>query len=225
MPVFTTQQAIDLTIEQYRDKGNLRNLLEAILERYAQVETSIFDLLTKRALDRAEGDMLDIWGEIIGYPRPIVVAEPEDIFTFENPSDLGLGFGSVGNSDLGGRFIGLGLGEGLSLAPDFNYRRRLRAQIVKNKSIGSIPDIEQYIAFVFDAPAVIEEGIGFVRLTFSEFIEPDDRMFIMQNLPVIAGVRVDDVIFGLDFTITDHNGLILTDHDDRQLLGSSNEGL
>lgn len=62
-------RALELIIEQFKEKDNLINFLSSILKPAVSLEGDISDLLTKRWIDTAEGIQLDRLGEIVGEDR------------------------------------------------------------------------------------------------------------------------------------------------------------
>lgn len=58
-----------LLIEQFQPRPNINKLVEIMAGRVQGVENVASDLLTRRAIDTAEGAQLDIVGEIVGQPR------------------------------------------------------------------------------------------------------------------------------------------------------------
>lgn len=57
-------------ITQYRESGQLRGLVGAIVKPIQAIEDALVQLNTQRQLDTATGVNLDRLGDILGFPRP-----------------------------------------------------------------------------------------------------------------------------------------------------------
>lgn len=184
-----SQQAISLLIEQYRSSGRLNALLLAPLNQADAIEDVAQQLRDRLHIDLAEGENLDVIGRVVVQPRPFAPEDPEDVFTFENPLDIGLGFSGIGRDDVGGRWIGLGIVEG-DLLDDIRYRRLLRAKIIRNTTSCTLDDMSAYVNFVLNADSTIISGIGFVDVAINRPLSLYDRRLIEETFPLPAGVRL-----------------------------------
>lgn len=63
------EEAPTLLLDQYKDKPRLKALLLSYIRRVQELEDAIWDVLTKRLIDNAEGAQLDVLGRIVGQRR------------------------------------------------------------------------------------------------------------------------------------------------------------
>lgn len=63
------QQTVDLLLQQFKGKPNWEALLRAWAITIQEVEDMLYDLFTKRSIDTAVGEQLDILGVIVGVSR------------------------------------------------------------------------------------------------------------------------------------------------------------
>lgn len=187
------EQMFNVLIQQYKNSPNFLQFIEIIAEQLQDIQKALCDLWLFRSLDRAFGRQLDIIGEILGYDRPNIVLENNDIFTFENVQDSGLGFGDADNPSVGGRFIGAGINNTFIKLSDVEYKNRLRAKIIKNGAKGNIKDVLNYLELIYNNPVTLTIGTGYIDLEFYNFIPGYEIEFLRGNLPVPAGVRVRNV--------------------------------
>ena len=63
------QAAVDRLVTQYKNKPLIEGFLRSLANPTQDLEDTLWDLLTKRDLDTAEGKQLDVLGEIVGESR------------------------------------------------------------------------------------------------------------------------------------------------------------
>lgn len=63
------EDALKRLLEQFKDKENVRKILEIYLPQIQEIEEAIFDLLFALDIDAMEGAMLDLIGQIVILPR------------------------------------------------------------------------------------------------------------------------------------------------------------
>lgn len=183
------QQAKDLLIQQYREAPDFNAFLEAFTARLQEVEVADDDLLNKRGIDNAVGENLNVIGRIVVLDRPFTDPNPEEIFTFDNPSEIGGPFTDVAGTQIGGYWIGLDPIENQKFS-DAQYRFILRAKIIYNTSDATIPDMHKYIGFVFDAETSIINRIGAIEISVTRPIGRQERIILDRTFPLPAGVRL-----------------------------------
>lgn len=184
-------QVRELLIEQYKDSPNLDVLIGAFATELQDVEVATDDLLNKRSIDTAMGVNLDIIGKIVVLERPYTDPDPEDIFTYENPDDIGGGFTDVPMTQVGGYFIGLNPQQNLRFT-DSQYRYILRSKIIYNTADTTLENMHEYVRFVFgdDVEAVILSDIGIIDVNVSRPIGRQERLVSEKTFPIAAGVRL-----------------------------------
>ncbi len=203
-------QAQDLLIEQYKNSPNLAALLKSITTELQTLDNENVKLLNERSLDTAKGVNLDVIGKIVVLERPYSDPNPEDVFTFENPGDIGGGFTDVPGTEVGGYFIGLNPIDNQKYSDEI-YRFFLRAKIIFNTTNASIADMQRYASFVFGAESSILDGIGYVDVSVARVLGRQERAILDATFPLAAGVRIGQLSYSSEpgafgFTGDDRNG-------------------
>lgn len=204
------QQAKDLLIEQYKKSPNLNGLIGAATAQLQALDDETVKLINDRTLDTARGVNLDVIGKIVVLDRPFTDPDPEEVFTFENPSDIGGGFTDVAKTQQGGYYIGLEAIDN-QLYSDTTYRFILRAKIIFNTTKATLKDMHDYAAFVFDAETIITERIGAVDVNIARPLGKQERQIVEATLPKAAGIRLGYLAFSQEpgafgFAGDDRNG-------------------
>ena len=186
----------ELLIQQYREVPGIRALVNALSVGLRDLDEVYHDLLLRRWIDTAEGETLDIIGRIVGIDRPFAEIDPDEVFTFDNPSGTGLGFSGVDRPDVGGIFIGLGF-FGADLIDDIRFRVLIRAQIIRNTTRATIDDIVEYTQFLFGGNATVIESVGFVDVTIDRPLTRFEARILDETIPVAAGIGLRIRAFAL----------------------------
>ena len=184
-------QAVSRLLTQFRDATTLQGYIKALMSEANPIEMALFDTLTKRGIDTAEGVQLDILGDIVGQSREIVDASALTFFGYVGaPTNVG-GYGSArylseGESTIGTRDL-----------TDEEYRLFIRARVAKNHSSGTINDTVNLVSFIVGSTNIIVTD-GTEPATFSVGVLEDDitanaKIFISQSdlIPKPAGVQID----------------------------------
>jgi hypothetical protein len=188
------KQAKDLLIEQYKDAANLNGVVESGTIQIQSIDNQFLKLLNERGLDTAVGVNLDIIGKIVVLDRPFTDPDPEDIFTFENPADIGGGFTDEIQSQQGGYYIGLDPIDNQQYN-DSLYRFILKAKIIFNTTNATLKDMHEYAAFVFNVESSITERVGAIDLNIARPIGKQERQILEQTFPLAAGIRLGSISF------------------------------
>jgi len=191
------EQAENLLIEQYKSSPNLKSFVQSHSIELQGVEDENLNLLNKRGIDSAEGVNLDVIGKIVVLERPFTDPDPEFIFTFDNPSEVGLGYTNVQKSLQGGYFIGLDPIDNQRY-PDSIYRYTLKAKVIYNTTNASLADMHKYAKFVFDAEALIFERPGVIDINISRPIGKQERGILEATFPRPAGVRIGSLSYSTE---------------------------
>lgn len=64
-------------LSQFNESDLLRKFVEIVLDEVQRLEDLDWEVLTERALDAAEGVQLDIYGQLVGWPRNGVTDDDE----------------------------------------------------------------------------------------------------------------------------------------------------
>lgn len=146
---------------QFEDKPVFDKHLQLLINPHASIRDVFNDLLTKRTIDEARGDQLDIIGRIVGQPRETVVAALIDYFGF-SPNLQAWAFGTVKNPAVGGRFRSLNENiQTIRKLTDQEYRLFIKAKIIKNVGKATAEDVINSVKFILPE-------VNFVYLTEGE---------------------------------------------------------
>jgi hypothetical protein len=203
-------QAQELLIQQYKSSPNLAGLLKSITSELQVLDDENVKLLNERGLDTAKGVNLDVIGKIVVLDRPYSDPDPADVFTFENPSDIGGGFTDVPGTQVGGYFIGLNPIDNQRYSDEI-YRFFLRAKIIFNTTNASLADMQRYADFVFGAESSIIDGVGYVDISVARVLGRQERAIIDATYPLAAGIRIGTLSYSIEagafgFTGDERNG-------------------
>ena len=147
MPTSTRQQdlASSRIATQFSESAKLKSLIASIAVQGDELEDAFASCIDGRALDTAVGTNLDIIGEIVGMSRKALdIGGDFQYFGFSDDT-AAAGFGEAELPDVGGVWYDGDPAYGLSfrIMSDEEYRRLIRAQILKNKSIGTVAEINE----------------------------------------------------------------------------------
>lgn len=193
--------AISRLATQFRESVNLIAYIQALLTEADNIESVIQDLCARYNIDTSSGVNLDIIGAIVGQSREFVDAEIFDYFFLEDIDSPGggpanaKGFGDLNNPSAGGRFIGLGESTiGLRLLTDTEYRKYIRARIIRNNTDCTIESLIEAFKFLFndDTLVTIVEGSTSYTVTIGRLLNADEKAILTNTdlIPKTAGVGV-----------------------------------
>ena len=184
-------QAVSRLLVQFSESPTLQGYLKALMSEANPIEAALFDTLTNRGIDTAEGTQLDILGKIVGQSREVIDASTLTFFGYVGAPTNVAGYG-------GARY----LSEGETLITtrvltDDEYRVFIRARIARNHSKGTISSTVDLLSFMLTSTNIIVVD-GLLPATFSVGILEDDitaneKIFLSQSdlIPKPAGVRID----------------------------------
>jgi hypothetical protein len=188
-------------LEFLQNKGVLNEFLQALIDLETDDYTTALDLLKNRCIPYAVGESLDFLGRIVKQKRVNLNQADKAWFGVDG------GSGYVGRMDTARAWIaGYSIFQDI-VANDPDYRQFIAAKAIKNTvKFCSVPDIQRFVKTAYGiecsvrriAPMVIQivvppsTPIGLI-FTLRKFYTTDgyDYGYI---LPVMAGVRVDDVV-------------------------------
>ena len=178
---------------QYNESENLIGYIRALVEEDDSLEQVFQDVLYKRSIDEGEGVQLDILGSLIGQPRELVDAAIIGYFGFQSAPSA-LGFGTVGDPTIGGRYRSLGEPtNGTRVLSDEEYRVYLRARAKKNNTRSTVEDIIELITFILNSEQVVlVEGETSYSVSIGKVLSDGEKAFITQTdlIPKTLGVGV-----------------------------------
>ncbi len=145
IPVNDLQQiALDRLAYQYRESPKLQAVIALFVGEVVTLRDAIVSLESVRTIDTAEGDGLDIIGEIVGQPRELWGVVALEFFALHNGTGgpAAEGFGDLTDATDGLRFRSINEAEAANRdLGDAEYRRLLRAKILRNRSQARPEDI------------------------------------------------------------------------------------
>lgn len=135
---------------QYGESEKFRQWIRGTLEPLVGIQAAFFSLLDID-LDTAEGVKLDLIGRLVGAPAVIPNAIPAPYFGFRD-QEMALPFGERDDVSIGGLWRGVN-------QPSYSekilsaemYRLIIRAQIIKNSSLCTPPDIIKIARMLIDS--------------------------------------------------------------------------
>lgn len=177
--------AMSRVLSQYYDSKILKLLIQAYIEEIQELSTAIYDLISKRTLNLAEGTTLDIIGKIVGRPREYYEYETDFWFTPDTETS------QPDNS----HWWTYPAEQAISQPMDDNtYRKWLWLQILENHNLySSVPELKNNVL------EGIEEKIGIQRVGM---VEAD----IYVN-PNISLTNKKLLIYNKDTQLTDNDYL------------------
>lgn len=192
------ERALSRLAQQYRDKPKYVALVTGLCNL---VQTGIDDpleyLITLYDIDTAEGNNLDIIGEIVGQPRLIVDYDLFEFFGYDGASSAGT-YGDVNNSNIGARYLSSGedIGGDKELS-DAEYRIFIRARILRNYSASTCEDIIDSVKLILGVDQVeLTEGVMSIDILNVSGTISDNDLALIQNydiLPRPTGVEIGSV--------------------------------
>lgn len=138
------QIAQDRLAYQYRDSTKLKALIDLLVGEVVLIRDAIVTMESIRRIDTAEGDGLDIIGEILGQPRELWGIVALEFFALHDGlgGPAAEGFGDLSDASAGRRFRSVNEAEAANRAlGDSEYRKLLHAKVLRNRSQARPEDI------------------------------------------------------------------------------------
>ncbi len=183
------QTYLNLLIIQYFDQPKAKAELTKMLEGYENIYVFFRDFLPSFDLDRANGHRLDIIGRIVGLPRLIDTIIPKEYFGFRDQNkSKGFNEGFMyRKSD--GAFSSL-------LLDDAQYRRLLKAKIIKNTSkatITGIASLQESIHVLFGENAYVVDNKDMTITVYIDEVQEEEFVIIraLGLIPSPQGVGIN----------------------------------
>jgi len=179
-------------VTQFKDSKNLINYIKTLLLESDTLEQAFADIVDKRWIDTATGDNLDVIGAIVGQTRSFIDAEIFEYFAFQGVPGAS-SFGTVKDDSVGGKFLSVHSSTtGMRQLTDDEYRKFIRARIIKNRSTSTPTQIIDMLKFIFDIPLVILiDGHGLYEIQIGKKLPLNDKSIIFKTniVPKTAGVK------------------------------------
>lgn len=192
---------------QFDDKDVFNRYLRLMKSGCQELLTVIQDLMQKRDIDSAQGDQLDIIGNIVGQKRIVAQADLYPFFGFMGAVAAN-SFGTLYNETIGGYWYSYGkeVGRDVYLS-DAQYRSIIKAKIIKNNARGTNEDYIKFGNFVLNAKITfeIDEGASsaatvlvgrrmtlFEKALMAYVFEGLDYNFTYTPKPLGVGIKVDE---------------------------------
>lgn len=197
----------ELLITQYQDAPNLKAYIKAFTKPIESIVYACCDSVSSRSIDKATGYSLDKIGKVVGEKRVMVGAAALPYFGFnENASALGLSEGiffSYGGPTTGDLVLG-----------DPQFRRLIRARILKNISGGRVEDMIKYCDLLTGKEYDLEidtSKVSSAHLRFHATLPVEDKLLLSLRVAHIAPV-------GVEVTMEDDAGSIEVIYDPKTSL-------
>lgn len=178
---------------EFKESVNLINYIGALLLEANTLEDVFRSLLEDRWIDTAEGIQLDILGAIVGQPRILFDATVLGYFGFLTAPGAA-SFGSVDDPSVGGRFRSVGESTtGNRELTDDEYRIYIRARIIKNSIIPTLPAMQDFLKFLFNVDQVIViDGAMHYAVQIGRILTANEKAFLTNTdlVPKVAAVGV-----------------------------------
>jgi len=179
-------------VTQFKE-SNLIDYIKALLVEADTLEQVFQSLLTDRWIDTAQGVQLDILGAIVGQPRELVDAAILSYFGFF-PNSGSSSFGSTLDPSIGGRFRSKDESTtGNRELSDNEYKVYIRARIIKNSIIPTLPETLSFFKFLFDVDhiVIIDSNMHYT-VQIGRILTPNEKAFLINTdlVPKVAGVGV-----------------------------------
>lgn len=188
--------------DQHSDDPVFDSLVQLMIDQsiinqevLVKLEETIYDI------DKSDGVLLDLIGDIVGQDR--IISNDGEFFGFlEDPSALG--FGQLDDPDVGGYFYSImgSSGVTVAVASDSVYRRMIKARIIYNNNLATPETLVRIMRILSnDSNArFTEDGLGNITI----HLEKDDdkllsyflsiRLTDRNILPIPLGVAVGLII-------------------------------
>ncbi len=171
-PIDIVKKGLGRHGHQYGESLKFRAWIKATLNPLLNIQDVFFDLLNID-LDTAEGVKLDLIGRIVGAPAVVPRSRVLAGFFGWEDQDAALGFGELDDPEAGGYWREVGqpsYGDGILSAE--MYKKVIRAQIIKNSSLCTPPDIIKI------ARMMIDDNIDFryIERTMTVIIAPSSHL-------------------------------------------------
>lgn len=205
------EQALADLANQYSDSPNLRAVLSLFVGEAEVLRDAALSISDLRLIGTAEGDGLDVIGDILGQPRDIVGVI--DVVYFEYHDGLGgdaaEGFGDTGDASAGSRYRSIFESPTAnSELADPEYRQMLEAKIVRDKTNASPTDIIASIRAVLgDAPfptgpAILYTSVDqLITFTVQRVLSVDEINLLNANTGIRGEIPVIPRCIGIEISI------------------------
>ena len=209
MPNNIEQKALNRLISQYQDSRNFISLISQFCAIYQEIDNTFDDLMEKRFIDTADGEQLDIIGEIVGQPRLTLNSDSLYYFGFQGSLNT-LGFSSTANPTAGGLFYTSDSNNKRKIPiGDELYRLLIRAKIQRNICSGTPDEIIKAVEFIFNCSDVIfKERTLSIEIGIGKKLTHNEIELIKQHIELIPrplGIKLS-VVFHYKNTVFGFNG-------------------
>lgn len=197
----------EIITTQFSDKVIFQKYLRLLKLSFQEILEVERQLIQERDIDSAIGKQLDIIGDIVGQPRTLADADLYQFFGFQGAL-AAESFGTQFNPGIGGYWWSAGTRFGADVVlTDDDYRKIIKAKIIKNNSRGTNEDYIKFGLFVLNAPIDFGVDIGansvalvrvgrrmtlFERALMSYVFEGVDYNFTYTPKPLGVGIQVEE---------------------------------
>lgn len=200
------QIAQDRLAYQYRDSPNLQAVIDLFVGEAVVLRDAIVSMELLRNIDTAEGDGLDIIGEIVGQPRELWGVVALDFFALHNGTGgtASEGFGDATDASAGLRFRSINEAEAANRdLGDAEYRRLIRAKSIRNRSQARPEDIIASIQAVLGetTPVVLTIASSAITATVQRILSSEELALLNAETGIRGQIPVIPRPAGIPLTV------------------------
>lgn len=200
------QIALDRLAYQYRESPKLQAVVALFVGEVVLLRDAILSMELLRNIDTAEGDGLDIIGEIVGQPREIWGIVALEFFALHNGTGgpAAEGFGDLTDASDGLRFRSVNEAEAANRdLGDAEYRKLLRAKILRNRSQARPEDIIGSIQAVLgeSTEVVYASASSAVTATVQRVLSDEEEAILNAEAGIRGQIPVIPRPVGIPLTV------------------------
>ena len=202
--VAPSDRAMSLLVGQYADSPNLKAYIAALMGEFDELHANSIIAILGRNLEDSTGSVLETIGILVGQPRGTKNVLTGVFFGFRDVIGAG-SFGSTGSPSAGEVFRSVAdTTFDIVGWSDIEYRKFIKARIVKNTKAITVNTLIEVISLVLDGISDVQ--ISYVSplvytIHIPEAVSDGDKLLLLTSelLPVPVGYS---------YTLTDVNGMI-----------------
>lgn len=198
--------ALGRVATQYRESEKLRATISAFVAECTEAQRAAFSSLEGWNLDDATGAALDVIGNIVGHPRPLVDATIYGYFGYATYPGAE-SYGDATAPEVGGRYLSVYSSDtGRVPMEDEDYRAHIRAKILKNGTSATPEDVLEVIRAVFpdvSPVSIAEQSLASAQITLGRLLSTVEKGVLTGEelipIPIAVSVTYADSLGALAF--------------------------
>jgi hypothetical protein len=203
-----TSLALSRISLQYSNSTLFKAYVAALLAPVDELETVAQLVAVQSDIDVAQGVQLDTIGAIVGISRIIPLAASVSFFGFFGQPAATV-FGAEGNLSIGARFRNEIESEfASSVLNDVDYRRVIRAKIIRNQSDGVGQDMLNGLKAILTAPSLTVTDIGamHIGIAVSRLLTVFEQALVRPSLDLLARPSAVNYAWQIMYDVTNYFG-------------------